>query len=212
MAVTEVAWSFEGDYFENCSCEVACPCLFSGAPPMTSTPSSSDGACDVPIAFHIDRGSYGDVRLDGLNAVAVARSPGAMADGNMQVAIYVDERADNEQRDALTAILSGAAGGPMGMLAPLVSEVLGVRSVPIDFRIEGRRRVCEIPDVMHLAVQPIPTVVPDGEMTVDGAHPFALTALAMAVGEEGSTYSDYGLTFDNSGKNGHYARIVWSNA
>ncbi len=130
----------------------------------------------------------------------------------MQVAIYVDERADEAQRDALTAIFSGAAGGPMGMLAPLVGEVLGVRSARIDFRIEGRRRVCEIPGVMNLAVQPIPTVDPEGEMKVDGAHPFAMVGLGMAVGEEGSTFSDYGLSFDNAGKNGHYARITWSNS
>jgi hypothetical protein len=33
----------------------------------------------------------------------------------------------------------------------------------------------------------------------------------MAVGEEGSTWSDYGLRWDNSGRNGHYAAITWSN-
>ena len=211
-ATDTAAWHFDGDYFENCSCEVACPCLFSAAPPLTSRPSSHDGACDVPIAFHVDTGSFGETRLDGLNVALIGRTPGPMAEGNMQVAVYLDERADAAQQEALTAIFTGAAGGPMGLLAPLVGEVLGVKTAHIDYRIDGARRSCEIPGVMQLGVRPVESVVPGAELVVTNAHPFALGGLAMAVGEDGSTWADYGLSFDNSGKNGHYARISWSNA
>ena len=34
--------------------------------------------------------------------------------------------------------------------------------------------------------------------------------VAMAVGDEKSTYADYGMQWDNSGKNAHYAPINWS--
>lgn len=209
MAATETTWRIRGDYFENCNCDVVCPCLFSTNPPMTSTPTQ--GACEVPFAFHIDEGAFGDTSLDGLNAVVILRTPGPMGEGNASVALYVDERGDDAQREALTAIFSGAAGGPMGLLAPLVSEVVGVSSAPITFAKDGTRRSAEIPGVVSLAVQAVPSIAPDDAIWAANAHPFAPAGVALAVGEEGSTYSDYGMSWDNSGKNGHYAPIDWSN-
>ncbi|MDQ3410809.1 MAG: DUF1326 domain-containing protein, partial [Chloroflexota bacterium] len=108
-------WSITGDYFENCNCAVVCPCLFSPAAPFSSPPT--EGACEVAFAFHLDRGSFGDVSLDGLNAVLIARTPGPMIDGNWQVALYLDERADAGQQQALQAIFAGSAGGVMGGFA-----------------------------------------------------------------------------------------------
>jgi hypothetical protein len=209
MAATETTWRIRGDYFENCNCDVVCPCLFSTNPPMTSTPTQ--GACEVPFAFHIDEGAFGDTSLDGLNAVVILRTPGPMGEGNASVALYVDERGDDAQREALTAIFSGAAGGPMGLLAPLVSEVVGVSSAPITFAQDGTRRSAEIPGVVSLAVQAVPSIAPDDAIWAANAHPFAPAGVALAVGEEGSTYNDYGMSWDNSGKNGHYAPIDWSN-
>ena len=176
---------------------------------MTSTPTQ--GACEVPFAFHIEEGAFGDTSLDGLNAVVILRTPGPMGEGNASVALYVDERGDDAQREALTAIFSGAAGGPMGLLSPLVSEVVGVSSAPITFAKDGTRRTAEIPGVVSLAVQAVPSIAPDDAIWAANAHPFAPAGVALAVGEEGSTYSDYGMSWDNSGKNGHYAPIDWSN-
>ena len=56
-------WQLTGDYFENCNCDVVCPCLVSRSPPLTAKPTQ--GECDVAIAFHIETGSYGQVSLDG---------------------------------------------------------------------------------------------------------------------------------------------------
>ena len=207
---TAPSWSLEGEYFENCNCAVACPCIFSTNPPFASTPTA--GACEVGFAFHLDRGSFGNATLDGLNAAMIARTPGPMIEGNWTVALYLDERADEPQREALQAIFSGAAGGTMGMFAPLIGEVLGVRAVPITYRSEGRRRSVEIPGVMDFAVRPILSAMgEDKEMVATNAHPFAPDGVVMAVGEPGSTWADYGLRWDNSGKNGHYAPIRWSN-
>ena len=36
--------------------------------------------------------------------------------------------------------------------------------------------------------------------------------LVMAAGADGSAWADYGMQWDNSGRNGHYAAIRWSNA
>ena len=205
------SWSISGEYFENCNCAVACPCTISANPPFTSPPT--EGACEVAFAFHLDRGSFGDVALDGLNAVLIARTPGPMIEGNWAVALYLDERADGPQQAALQAIFTGAAGGTMGAFAPLVGEVLGAKTVPIRYAVEGKRRSVEIPGVATLAVRPIARALgEDKEMVATNAHPFAPDGLVMAVGEAGSTWADYGLRWDNSGKNGHYAAIRWSNA
>ncbi|MBX5444755.1 DUF1326 domain-containing protein [Sphaerobacter sp.] len=200
-------WQIEGDYFENCNCDVVCPCLFSSAPPFTSQPTQ--GACEVAFGFHIDRGHYQGVSLDGLNAAAIVRTPGPMGQGNWSFAAYLDERATDEQRAALQAIFTGAAGGPIALLTPLVSTILGVKTAPITYRREGKRRSMEIPSVLSMGVQPAPSFDPDHEIWAENAHPFA-SKVAFAVGTSGSTFSDYGMTWDNSGKNGHYAPISWS--
>lgn len=210
MATSGTRWQFTGDYFENCNCDVVCPCVFSNKPQFTSQPTQ--GACDVAFGFHIESGSYGGVTLDGLNVAMMAHTPGPMADGNWAVALYLDERADERQRQALQAIFAGQAGGIMGGFAPLIGSVLGVKAVPITFQKDGMRRSLEIPGLAHLAVRAAPAAMPDKEMWAVNAHPFNLEGVAMAAGEAGSTWEDYGMRWDNSGKNAHYAPVKWSNA
>jgi hypothetical protein len=209
MAATETSWHLKGEYFENCNCDIVCPCLFSSLQPMTSTPTQ--GACEVAFGFHVDSGRFGEVPLDGLKVALIARTPGAMADGNWQVALYVDDQADDEQNGALTAIFTGAAGGVMASLAPLIGEVLGARSASIRWHASGKQRSMEVDDVMALAVHAVPSINPDGEIWATNAHPFAPAGVAMAVGDAGSTYADHGMRWDNSGKNAHFAPIDWSN-
>ena len=202
-------WQLTGDYFENCNCDVACPCLVSSSPPLTAKPTR--GACDVALVFHIDRGSYDGTPLDGLNVALIAHAPGPMADGNWSVGAYLDERADDKQTAALGAIFTGAEGGPMAAFAPLIATQLGVKKVPIRYAIQGTNRSVEIPGIMQMAVEPIPTMHPSGEIWTTLGHPVAPDRIALAMGRGGSTFGDYGMRWDNSGRNGHYAPISWSN-
>jgi hypothetical protein len=146
----QVQWQLSGDYFENCNCSVVCPCLVSKAAPLTSRPT--EGVCDVPLIFHIESGSYGALALDGLNVALAIHTPGPMAEGNWSVAAYIDQRADDKQTEALGAIFTGAAGGPMSALAPLIGKNLGVSKVPITYKIEGKKRSAEIPGILHMSV------------------------------------------------------------
>jgi hypothetical protein len=138
-------------------------------------------------------------------------SPGPMADGNWTIAVYLDERVDDQQEAALGAIFGGAAGGPMGALAPPVGQNLGAKRVPITYQVTGKRRSVEIPGIMHMAVNPLPTGHPAGEIWAAAGHPFNADRLAMASGEPGNTFTDHGMSWDNSGRNGHYAPIRWAN-
>jgi hypothetical protein len=203
-----ISWQLSGSYFENCNCDVVCPCLLSTNAQLTSKPTQ--GVCDVGLVFHIDTGKYGDVRLDGLNVVMVAHAPGPMADGNWTAAAYIDEQADDKQTDALGAIFTGAAGGPMAVLAPMIGTNLGAKKVPIDYRIDGKTRSAEIVGIMQMAVEPLPTMREDGQMWAATGHPVNPDWLALAMGAEGSTFSDHGMSWDNSRRNGHYAPINWS--
>lgn len=205
----QAKWQLSGDYFENCNCNVVCPCLVSPSPPLTARPSQ--GACDVALMFHIDKGSYGKVSLDGLNVAVIAHTPGAMAEGNWTLAAYIDERADDQQAAALGAIFGGAEGGPMSAFAPLVGKHLGAKKVPIKYAIKGKTRSAEIPGILHMAVEPLGTMHSSGEIWAAIGHPVAPDKLAFAVGGRGSTFADHGMRWDNSGKNGHYAPISWSN-
>src|SRR5262249_47283681 len=125
----QTKWRLSGDYFENCNCEGVCPCLLSPAAPVTARPRP--GGCDPAPVFHVDKGRYGEVALDGLNVAVIAHTPGRMADGNWTLGAYVDERANDDQAAALGAIFGGAEGGPMAAFAPLVGTHLGVKKVPI---------------------------------------------------------------------------------
>jgi hypothetical protein len=206
---TQTRWQIKGDYFENCSCDVQCPCEVAPEGPLKALPSQ--GHCDAIVALHVDEGSYGDVRLDGLSALFTAYAEGPMGNGNWKLAMYLDDRAGDAQREALQTILSGSVGGPMAAFAPLVGEVLGVKSVPIRYEIDGKRRSVSIPGIAEARVRAVDSMHPDGsEVWISVGHPFNPERLAVAVGEQGSTYTDHGFTWDNSGRAGHYAPIEWS--
>ena len=111
------SWSLKGGYFETCNCETACPCVFLSPP--------TEAGCTVLVAWHADEGRFGDVSLDGLNVALAVDSPGHMAEVKWKAALYLDERASEEQRQALTKIFSGQAGGHLGRIAQHVGEVLG---------------------------------------------------------------------------------------
>ena len=93
------------------------------------------------MVFRIDGGKYGDTRLDGLKFALVIRSGKVMADGNWVFAGVVDEGADDAQRQALAAIVSGEAGGPPSFIRQnLVSDFRGVEFKPIQFDLAGLKR------------------------------------------------------------------------
>lgn len=209
MADAAPNWQLSGEYFENCNCAVVCPCLVSANAPMASRPT--EGSCAVIFAIHIDQGRHGNTTLDGLNVAMIAFTPGPMGEGNWKIAAYIDARANEQQGKALGDIFGGANGGPMAAFAPLIGENLGARQVPITYRVEGKRRSVEVSGIMNSAVRPLPSLREGEEIWMSAGHPFNPDRLAMAVGEQGSTFQDHGMRWDNSGRNGHYAPINWSN-
>ena len=100
------------------------------------------GNAPVLLAWHIDQGRFGEVDLDGFNTALAVYAPGHMLEVKWKVALYVDERANKGQQDALTQIFSGQAGGHLAGLAPLIGEVLRVKAAPIEYR--SRRKTTQL--------------------------------------------------------------------
>jgi hypothetical protein len=199
------AWRIRADYLENCNCDLLCPCLFAVKP--------TAGDCNVPIAYHIREGHYGTVRLDGLTVVRVTifPGPGLMASGNQKMALYIDERATDEQYGALEHIFTGKAGGPLGRLQVLVTQFLGVKRVPITYTIDGPIHSVAIPNILDVAVEPAGGTDPVREMVISNTRHACGPDLPVARGMRG-VFRDYGFAWDNTGKNGHYKLIEWSAA
>jgi hypothetical protein len=89
------------------------------------------------MAFRVEKGTFGDVSLSGLSFMVLGHTPGEMIKGNWTVGVLVDERATPAQRDAIAAICSGQAGGPMVGLAGLISNFAGVETTPITIDNKG---------------------------------------------------------------------------
>ena len=153
-----MSWSIEGSYFETCSCDVICPC----------TASLSFGAtndrCNVTLVFHVEQGEVNGVDVSGLTVAAIVDSPKVMADGNWRLGVLIDAAASDEQAEALGGVFSGALGGPMESLGPLVGENLGVERLPIEIKQEGLTHSVRIGDAIDFEVEDIvPFGVENGE-------------------------------------------------
>lgn len=185
-------WNVKGTYAEACNCETLCPCIFFSPP--------TEGSCTVMIGWKIEEGLYDGVSLDGLNAAMLAYAPGNMKDGNWKVALYVDDRADEAQNQALMGIFSGQAGGHIANLAPLIGEVLGARAATISIDTSGGDFSLSVDGLGNAKAQAIGGQN-GGEVTVAG-HPLAISPgeAAIVARTENLILDDYGFTLDVSGK------------
>ncbi|MFL6339493.1 MAG: DUF1326 domain-containing protein [Nitrososphaeraceae archaeon] len=203
--MSEKNWRLEGDYFEACNCDSVCPCILLGNP--------DQGECDLTVAWHIDKGHLNNTSLVGLNVAAVFHTPGNMWTGpKWKAALYLDERATKDQADALGKIFSGKAGGFFGVIAGFIGELAGVRSVPIKFEVAdgNRRRTLQIPSAIDLTIEDMEGADKTKEVIISntpmGVAPGFATVVAKSTK---NSYSDYGMKWDNSGKNGLYSRFSY---
>src|SRR5262245_18762210 len=109
------SWHIVGDWFDNCSCAVACPCTLAQAP--------DNGYCESVLFWHIRQGHYGDITLDGLRFLRVGRWEGDLWAGKARGAagLFIDERADERQAEVLPRIIGGQAGGFPAILGVILS-------------------------------------------------------------------------------------------
>jgi hypothetical protein len=151
-----VSWNVTGSYFETCNCNVICPCTASLALGATHD------RCNVTLVFNIHKGEVEGIDVSGLTVAAMADTPKVMSDGNWRLGVFIDAAASDEQAAKLGGVFSGAMGGPMAGLAPLVSENLGVQRATIEVREDGLLHSVRIGDQVDFEVE---DVVPFGVET-----------------------------------------------
>lgn len=196
-------WRLTGSYFEACSCEVVCPCIFESAP--------SHGECSVLYAWHIDQGEWGGTGLGGLNVALAAHAAGHMQKVKWLAMLYLDERATPEQRAALEAIFTGKGGGHPAVLVGFFERFLDIKSVPISYAQNGTKRALRIPDLVSADVEAIKGQG-GGNAVVEG-HPLCLAPGEPFVVARSSEVSlaDKGWTWQFGGRAGGYSAFTYHN-
>ena len=201
-----MAWSLEGTYFENCPCDMVCPCTTSGL-----TKPADTERCRVVLVFHIGSGEVDGIDVSDLTVAVLADAPQIMADGNWRVGVFMDENATQEQADKLGAVFSGQLGGPMEALSGLIGESLGVEVAPIEYEDDGRRHRVRIGEFAEIEIEDfVPPQTPEGEVSkLTGVFHPANSTLTMAQATT-SRVNAFGLEFSHEGKNGHSAPFSWA--
>jgi hypothetical protein len=172
----------------------------------------TEGNCKAAVALKIDKGEKDGVRLDGLSFIVLLYSPGPMADGNMKVGLIVDDAADDAQTEAIGAIATGAEGGPMEALAPLVGEVAGIEKRPITFEQSGMSYVVKAGELIDQTAQGVPSMMDESvPMYIDNTGHPVNSKLALATAKH-SAFHAFGIDWDDSSgtRNGHFAPFSWN--
>ncbi|MEK6277360.1 MAG: DUF1326 domain-containing protein [Actinomycetota bacterium] len=125
-------WAISGTYLEACNCEAICPCRTIGG---RKGGRSTYGVCLGSLSWSIEEGHAGEVSLEGLRVVLANRYDDDEPGSPWSFFLYLDERAEDRQREALEGIFVGRLGGTPELQFPWVwkpSDLLGVRSVAIE--------------------------------------------------------------------------------
>jgi hypothetical protein len=148
-----VDWRIDGFGVTTCNCAWGCPCQFMSLP--------TEGNCRATIGFHIDRGHFGQTKLDGLSFAGVVAWPKAIHEGNGEVQPLLDERANEEQRDALFKILSGQETEPgatiFNVFASTYSKVHAplARRIVLEADFNARTARIEVEGIVNARAEPI---------------------------------------------------------
>ena len=130
-----MAYEIEGRLLEVCTCNVLCPCWVGENPDYTT--------CDTTIAWGIEHGTIEGVDVSGLTIAVSAHIPeNILIPKSWKAAVFVDDRATDEQQGVLLKLFTGQLGGAVADLAGLIGEVTAVERVPITFSVQdGKGRL-----------------------------------------------------------------------
>lgn len=150
-----MGYRVRGSLLEVCDCEILCPCWVGENP--------DNGTCRSILAYHVDEGEIDGVDVAGLTLALTVYIPGNVLDGNWRAVMFVDDRATDEQEQALLAVWSGKKGGAIADFAQLFGEIVAVERAPIVFTVVQGKGTVKIADVAEAELEPFRG--PTGEPT-----------------------------------------------
>ncbi len=196
-------WSLEGELILNCNCTVFCPCVISlGKHPPT------EGYCQAWAGVRIDKGHSGTTDLAGLNVAMLLDIPGKMERGNWTLALWIDDRATDEQFSLLETIFRGGARGTTGLFKLLVGEYLGAERAPISFVTDGETRTLDVGKFIHGAVAPIAGSRPGEEVSVVNTQYWMGPEVTVAEASLGRVRA-FGRVWNFEGRSAEICSIKW---
>ena len=182
-------WKVSGDYAESCNCDVLCPCIF--------LQPASMGPCNALLVWDIKQGHCDDVKLDGVKVSAYLEAGTEnLTDGNCTLALYIDENASDEQAAAIEKLWGGQGGGHLGVIAGLVSNLVGVKRAKIECSIDGKDKFLKVSDAGGWEMSGVANA--DGEVAHCASHPLEVNPGCGGVDvnvTSSQTYDDHGLSW-----------------
>lgn len=205
-----MGYELEGTLLEACSCNVLCPCWIGEDP-------DPPGYCDSVNAYRFDRGVISGVDVSGLACAAINLIPGnVLTPASWKQVLVIDDRADDQQFEAIRDAFQGKLGGPLGDLAGLVAEWLAVERMPISHETRDGQGTLKIGETLEAEIHPYKsaagktTTLRDTVFsTVPGSPAYVAVADRFRVDlpDHGMTWayegrnaiqSDWALTYDGS--------------
>ena len=145
-------WTVSGTYLESCSCDAICPCRrIDGVMGGRST----HGICEGALSWQIVEGRAGEVDLSGLAVALASRYDDDEEGSPWSWLLYVDERADEAQLDAIEKIWSGRVAGQQLEHFPWAwkaSNLVGVKPARIEIDHTSRRQWFRVADVISVRI------------------------------------------------------------
>ena len=196
-------WSLEGELILNCNCTVFCPCVISlGKHPPT------EGYCQAWAGVRIDRGQSGGVDIGRLNVAMLLDIPGKMERGNWTLALWIDDRATDEQFEQLESIFKGGRRGTTGLFKMLVGDYLGAERVPVTFETDGDTRTLSAGKYIKGAVAPIGGLRKGEEVSVVNTEYWMGPEVVVAEASQGRVRA-FGRVWNFEGRSAEICSIRW---
>ena len=154
-STTTAGYQLVGSLLEVCSCETLCPCWIGEDP--------DQGTCDSVIAYQISQGRIRGVQVDGLTLVNVCQIPGNVLEGNWRVIVFVDDRASDEQMEALLDAFTASWAARWPTWPGWWGRSSRSRRAPVEHSIVDGTGKLTVGDMVDCSMQPYRG--PDGSIT-----------------------------------------------
>ena len=185
-------WELKGTVIVACNCDYGCPCNFNALP--------TKGKCEGTWTWHVERGTFGETSLDDLNFTVCVNWPGAIHEGNGEALILVDERADEDQRNAIETLVGGDAGGPWGVLAWTWPTIHGPKPVTYDLHLDGVKTRVKAGNSYEVVSETIKNPVSGAEVHPGATLPEGIVFKEAEFGSSTTFRVSDGIAYEHPGK------------
>jgi len=201
-------WEIKGRELVNCTCTYGCNCQFNGLP--------DKGHCHAVAGIQIDAGQHGKVKLDGLAIAAIFKWPGPIHEGHGEALAFVDENADQQQREALLRIMTGQDTDPFATMFAVYASTVSKMNPPVftkidlELDVDGRKARILVKDYIETKGQPIRNKVTGAESRAQIVLPNGFEYEIAEIGS-GTTKTQGRIQLDLKASYGQFAHLHLNN-